>query len=83
MDSEICMWKTGIMTTSDYKKLFLNYSLSLLIISYPEHFFLRLQKFQKSESMSWTPLLQDFHFKLQLIKKKKLLKHCKNIYLII
>lgn len=45
MDSEICMWKTGIMTTSDYKNFFLNGSLPLMINSCPEHFFSGLQKF--------------------------------------
>lgn len=69
MDSEICMWKTGIMTTSDYKNFFLNASLPLMINSYPKHF---SQDFKNSiEEKAWVwhhP--QDFHFKLHLILKK-------------
>lgn len=55
MDSEICMWKTGIMATSYYKNLFLNGSLPLMINSCPEHF---------------SQGFKNFHFKLQLIFKK-------------
>lgn len=70
MDPEICMRKTGIVTTSDYKHFFLKTTvLYLTWKTHVQNIFLKTSKMPEKREHVWHAP-QDFIFRLHLILKQ-------------